>query len=185
MAGTIPVGEVIRKLRENQHLSIRTLAGKCGFSPSFISQIEHGQASPSINSLEHIASALEVTLGDFFRTGEAPSPAVIRATGRPALESQWSRASIESLGRIGSGSRLEPVMIALGPGGSSGKRAFARPVEQFVFIVEGEVILTLDKDEQTLASGDAVTIPPGVTHHWKNSAMQKAQILIVSASLPM
>ena len=32
-----------------------------GFSPSFISQVENGQASPSINSLQHICTALRVT----------------------------------------------------------------------------------------------------------------------------
>jgi XRE family transcriptional regulator, regulator of sulfur utilization len=34
------------------------LASKCGFSPSFISQVELGQASPSIASLDRIALAL-------------------------------------------------------------------------------------------------------------------------------
>jgi len=40
----IPLGKVIRHLRRQRHLSVRGLADKCGFSASFISQVELGQA---------------------------------------------------------------------------------------------------------------------------------------------
>ena len=53
------VGEAIRRLREGQRLSVRTLASKSGFSASFISQVELGQASPSLASLDRIASGSE------------------------------------------------------------------------------------------------------------------------------
>ena len=78
------VGKVIRRLRDRTGLSVRGLASKSGFSPSFISQVELGQASPSIASLEKIASALDVTLGEFFEKG-IPDPPLdrksIRKTG--------------------------------------------------------------------------------------------------------
>ncbi|MGH7254933.1 MAG: helix-turn-helix domain-containing protein [Nitrospirales bacterium] len=182
MAGTVNVGEVIRRFREDQKLSVRTLASKCGFSPSFISQVENGQASPSINSLERIALALGITLGDFFQAREAPPPSVIRAGSRPTFQSQWSRARIEALGPVGRGEKLEPVMITLSLGGSSGKRPFARPTEQFAMVFDGKVVLTLDQEEHTLRRGDAVTIPSGVPHRWENPWPRAAKILIVSVN---
>ena len=51
------VGDIVRRLRKSRHLSVRTLADKCGFSPSFISQVELRQASPSIASTERMSSA--------------------------------------------------------------------------------------------------------------------------------
>jgi transcriptional regulator with XRE-family HTH domain len=56
------IGEVLRQLRERQGLSLRTLAGRAGFSASFLSQLENGQVSPSIASLDRIAAELGVTL---------------------------------------------------------------------------------------------------------------------------
>jgi ribosome-binding protein aMBF1 (putative translation factor) len=44
------VGEYVRRLRTGRSLSVRELAARTGFSPSFISQVENGQASPSISS---------------------------------------------------------------------------------------------------------------------------------------
>jgi transcriptional regulator with XRE-family HTH domain len=57
------VGECIRQLRLSIGMLARALAAKTGFSPSLISQVEHGQVMPSIGSLEHIAMALGGTLG--------------------------------------------------------------------------------------------------------------------------
>ena len=67
------LGERIRQLRTGRGLSVRTLAATTGFSPSFISQVEHGQVSPSIASLERIATALGVTLGGLFHA-VSPGP---------------------------------------------------------------------------------------------------------------
>jgi XRE family transcriptional regulator, regulator of sulfur utilization len=55
------------------------------FSPSFISQVELGQASPSIASLDRIASGLGVSLGQFFLASESMVPAVVQASHRPML----------------------------------------------------------------------------------------------------
>jgi len=165
------VGELLRDLRERRRLSVRTLAAKAGFSPSFISQVENGLASPSIASLEKIAAALDVTLAEFFKSGESRSSAVVRAEQRPR---------IESLGADG-GSRLEPVLITLRASGSSGKRTHTLPREQFAFVISGEVTLLLDGTEQVLTRGDAVTIAPSSPFRWVNSSGSPAQLLVVSS----
>ncbi|MBI2953312.1 MAG: PAS domain-containing protein [Chloroflexi bacterium] len=58
------VGETIRRFRMGRGLSVRALAAETGFSPSFISQVELGQAAPSIASLARIAAALGIAPGD-------------------------------------------------------------------------------------------------------------------------
>ena len=65
------VGDHLRDVRTRQGFSVRALAARAGCSPSFISQVEHGQASPSISSLERLVQALGMTLGDFFPRGRA------------------------------------------------------------------------------------------------------------------
>jgi len=61
------VGKAVRELRVRQHLSLRNLAGQTGFSPSFLSQIENAQSSPSLASIEKITAALGVSLSEFFQ----------------------------------------------------------------------------------------------------------------------
>src|SRR5215218_10904408 len=89
------VGDHLRDVRTRQGLSVRALAARAGCSPSFISQVEHGQASPSISSLERLVQALGMTLGDFFRVS-APL-VVMRSHERVALTDLLSGARIEAL----------------------------------------------------------------------------------------
>jgi len=177
------LGEMIRELREARRLSVRTLAATAGFSPSFISQVENGQASPSISSLERIASSLGVSLVEFFQAAESRSSAVVRAGERPRLESGWSKAEIESLGGDRR-SRLEPVVITLRPGGSSGKRAHPQSREQFLYVIAGEVAVILDREELRLGRGDAVTVSVRRPFRVLNDSARPAQILIVASRLP-
>jgi transcriptional regulator with XRE-family HTH domain len=176
------VGELVRELRERRRLSVRTLAAEAGFSPSFISQVENGQASPSIASLERIAAALGVTLVEFFQASEARTSTVVRGAKRPRLESGWSKAKIEALGV--EHSKLEPVMITLAPGGSSGKRAHANSREEFALVSLGTVTLFLDGDEQVLERGDSVTISPQRPRRWVNHTSEAAEVLVVAVRFP-
>ena len=175
------VGDRIRQLRTGRGLSVRTLAATAGFSPSFISQVEHGQVSPSIASLERIAAALGITLGGFF-TEAAPNPVVVvRAADRQELVSSWSRATIEALGPVDGKRMLESIMITLVSGGRSGTYLHAALGEQFAFVCDGDVTLTLPESTHTLLQGDAVRIAAGTPYQWENTGSSTARVLIISA----
>src|SRR5688500_4030546 len=130
--------------------------------------------------MERIASALGVTLGEFFQSVGAVPDRVTRADARPTLQSGWSRARIEALGAASDGTRLETVLVTLEPGGSSGSKAHASPREEFALIMEGTIELTLADAEQTLVAGDAVTIPTGTMRRWNNTGERQVRLLIVS-----
>lgn len=173
------LGAAIRRLREQRRLSVRTLARKCGFSPSFISQVELNQASPSLNSLEQIAGGLGATVGQFFQAATSTGPIVVRSSERLVLQSEWSRSQIESLGHPGIDARLESLLITIRPGGRSGGHMHSRETELFAVVFAGEVRLLLGETEQLLRRGDAVTIPPGTPHRWDNKGTKPAQLIKV------
>src|SRR3954453_7960144 len=96
MAGRLPamarsdpysLGELIRRQRELNELSLRQLARIVGISNPYLSQIERGLREPSDSVLEGIARSLELPVDDLYeRAGAAADggaddeePAVIRA----------------------------------------------------------------------------------------------------------
>jgi quercetin dioxygenase-like cupin family protein len=176
------VGEHVRRLRVQSGMSVRALAKETGFSPSFMSQVENGQVSPSISSMEKIAAAVGVTLGDFFSgvTG-GEGGLVVRVADRQALTSAWSNAEIEALSVPGPVARLEAILITLRPGGRSGKHPYAHPREEFAFVLQGELILTLGPEEHRLRRGDAAKILPGELRLWRNEARTPARVLIIAS----
>ncbi len=173
------LGAAIRRLREHRRLSVRTLARKCGFSPSFISQVELNQASPSLTSLEQIAQGLGITVGQFYQVATSTGPIVVRSSARPVFQSEWSRSQIESLGHPGLDSRLEALLITIRPGGRSGGHMHSRETELFAVVFAGAVRLQLGETTQLLRRGDAVTIPPGTPHRWENKTTKSVQLIKV------
>lgn len=180
-ARQIQVGERIRQFRRGRRLSVRGLASQAGFSPGFISQVEHGQVSPSIASLERIAAVLGITLGRFFTEPPPRAAVVVRASDHQELTSLWSRAKIEALGPAGDTRIMEPIMLTLDPGGRSGTRPHAPLGEQFAFVCAGAVTLTLAEEVYVLHQGDTVSIAPEAIYQWENTSADPARILIVSA----
>ena len=177
------IGEHIRQLRLKSQVSVRAFAAQTGFSASFISQLENGQVTPSLGSLQKIAETLKVTLGEFFAAtaGEAEEDLIVHAGERHRLDSTWTDAHIEALGAMARNRRLEPVVVIFGPGGKSGKHPHAPAGEEFAFIVKGRITLTLGDEENELAAGDAVSLPAHAPRLWENRTQQVTEILIVSA----
>jgi transcriptional regulator with XRE-family HTH domain len=174
------LGEVLRRLRESRQLSVRTLAARAGFSPSFISQVETGQTSPSLASLERIATCLGVGLRELFAETEGAGAVVVRSADRPAVTSEWSRARMESLTTPGEDPRLEAIMVEVRSGGASAKRPHPAPALRFAMVWEGAVVLSLGDEEHRLRRGDAVTIPAGALHRWENRENRDARIVVVT-----
>jgi transcriptional regulator with XRE-family HTH domain len=172
----------LRTLREARQISLRALAEQTGFSASFLSQIEHGQASPSIGSMERIATALGVTLAQFFHHAEGAQGVVVRRDHRDRMNLEWSHAELESAGSLNGKSQLSGVLVKLKVGGLSGKHPTPSPNDELVFVYQGEVALTLGETDYVLSSGDSAAIPAGLNRRWRNDTDQPVQFLIVSAN---
>jgi transcriptional regulator with XRE-family HTH domain len=56
------LGEVIRDLRQEAGLSQVVFGEKCGFYQTYLSRIENGSANPTINAIEVIADALDISI---------------------------------------------------------------------------------------------------------------------------
>lgn len=188
MTGTLKqefVGQQVKKLRRRAGITLRGLAAQSGFSPSFISQLENGQVSPSINSMERLARILGVGLAEFFAGASGADGAqLVRAVDRTQAQSLWSQARIEILAAAGPRHDLNPLLITLDPGGRSGKHPTAPGREEFMFVLEGELIVTVGPDELMVRRGDALIVRPREVRRYENPGPAPARILVVSAALP-
>ena len=173
------IGRHVRQLRARAGLSARALGSRTGFSASFISQMENGLVSPSIGSMQKIAAALGVTLGEFFTAaGEGATGTIVRARDRTGFESNWSSAQVQLLG---ASRRLEAVLITLDPGGRSGKHpASGHDHEEFAFVLKGPLVLTLGPDRHVLRTGDSVIFLPGELRLWENPGRASARLMLVA-----
>src|ERR687897_676118 len=80
------VGSRVHSLRESMDLSLRELALRSGVSAPMLSQVERGEASPTLAVAAKIAAGLELTLSQLLRLDEGEHVAVSRAGKRRRYE---------------------------------------------------------------------------------------------------
>ena len=78
------IGDRLRALREQKHLSQGHIEKRTGLLRCYVSRVENGHTVPSVSTLEKWARALDVPLYQIFYEGENPPapPQPIKANGR-------------------------------------------------------------------------------------------------------
>ena len=68
------IGTRLRKLREDKDFSQGDIEKRTGLLRCYISRVENGHTVPSLETLERLASALEIPLYQMFYEGDEPPP---------------------------------------------------------------------------------------------------------------
>ena len=76
-AALTAIGLRIKEIRLARGMTLQTLSEASGLSPSMISLVERGRASPSIGSLVVIASSLGVMMSELVRAEPTPEEKLV------------------------------------------------------------------------------------------------------------
>lgn len=181
---SLRLGAKLRDLRMQRGISVRTFAAQVGFSPSFISQLEADVVSPSINSLEKIAGALGVTLGQLFSSleGNVTPRIVVRHDDRASYTSTWSNSTVAMLTDPAPERNMSAMEIIIAPGGMSSRKPEARHHDTIALLRAGTLVLVLDTGEELFAPGDTAYFTAGTAFAWVNRSTTDATLLLVGVT---
>ena len=174
----LELGQRIRDLRREKAVTLRETAEAAGVSESFLSQVERGQANPSVASLRRIAEALHEPVAAFF-VGAETGGAVVRAGERRRM-AHPRRAYEDYLLTPPTARKLQIIQSVIAPGMGSGEEAYTHPGdEECVVILSGTLDVTVGGETQVLDRGDSLLIDPRQEHSFFNSAAEPAVVLWV------
>ena len=175
------VGLKLKAARRQKQFSLRALATQVGFSASFLSQVELGQVSPSLGSLDRIAQALGMHLSDLLSEQAAANGPLLHRRRQASLHSEWSHATIESLLPANVQSKIGVVLVALEPGGQSGKWSSPSIAgKELAFCVRGKATVTIADEQYHLGGGDSIFYDTTQTSRWENASKRRTEILLIS-----
>lgn len=174
------IGERIKKSRNEKSLSLRELATMVDLSASFLSQIEQGKASPSIENLKKIANSLDVRVSYLIEDEEVKKNSdLMRKADRKFVESIDSNTTLSLLTSSNIEKSMEPILYEIGPGGESGRSFYTHFGEEFIFILEGSLDIYLDEVVHTLYEGDSFYFKSTQKHRFKNNTDKKTRAIWV------
>ena len=175
------VGGDLRALRKARGQTLAELALACGRSVGWLSQVERGISSPTIDDLRVLADRLEAPLSLFFGDPDAPAEErgyVVRWNAGRSLGAPEGGLT-EMLLSPDLGGAFEIVRSVFDPGAEL-TEAQQRPTEEAGYLVSGRLDLWVGARFFELRAGDAFRFR-GEPYRWRNPGDKPAVAIWVIA----
>jgi transcriptional regulator with XRE-family HTH domain len=172
------LGERIKRKRENLNMHLSDLSKKVGISSSALSQIENAKAFPTIVTLKKIAESLFTTVGELIGENETLTKnPLIKAGDLKFVKVNTSGTSLFLLSHHDYGKQMEPYMIKFIENSDSSEIMSEHPGQEFIYILEGKLLMTLENTQYILEKGDNFYFNSNIMHQMKNIGNTSACIL--------
>lgn len=169
------IGRRLRQLRVSKGASLARVAQAVGISVGFLSAIERSQMSASVGTLRKLARYYRQNILDFYDTAHASSRQV-RPEARKILEAgPGVRMELLAWGNA----VMEPHLFRIAPGAGSGE-SYTHIGEEFIFVLKGELQISLRGEEYRLKPGDSFYFESTVPHQWTNPGRSQTLVLWVN-----
>jgi transcriptional regulator with XRE-family HTH domain len=158
------IGAQLKAARLAARKSMAEVAEQSGLTKGFVSKLERDLANVSVASLIRLCAALGVSVGSLFQASKGE---VIRRDAYPAINFGGTGVR-EYLLTPSAEKRMQAILSDIEPGGGSGDEPYALPSDvEFVFVLAGQLQLTVAGEQVTLEQGDAFTFPSSTRHTFR------------------
>ncbi|MFC3616588.1 helix-turn-helix domain-containing protein [Lutimaribacter marinistellae] len=181
------LGAELREMRKARDLTLKQLSKIAGISLSHISAIERGAANPSIDVLNTLAQALDVTPSWFFarRNGKGPleQAFVVRRQNRRDLnvlydEDAGALGYQDSLLSSSIGGQFYMGLAVYAPHSETpNDRMQTHEGETHGIVLEGELEMRIGDETVILKPGDSYSFDARIPHHARNRSDKTCKLI--------
>ena len=173
------IGSRLREVRVKNGMSQKELAGRVNLTPSFISQLENNQISPSLSSFLQICAALGVNPAHFI-VNSMPEPLAFFFKRERVLSSPAPLDEGTKVCPIVNGEKISARIIILSPEMSLPRHLLSDRAPEFVYLMHGDISVSLKGRKERLHAGDSVYLKNTFPSQWKNEGGDDAELLVIS-----
>jgi quercetin dioxygenase-like cupin family protein/DNA-binding XRE family transcriptional regulator len=180
--GVTGIGDRIQALRKEKGFSIEALANMTGFTTELLSKIEAKEIMPQLGTVMKLSKALEAAVGGLI-SGEGDKPCAITRMGEQKTISRSTTQGgqqqlyiYKGLAAEVKGRHMEPLLVKLIE--SHQKETSQHDGEEFIYVLQGTVVLELGSERHELSPGDSVYYA-SATPHWLTAKSDTATVLAV------
>ena len=172
---TISFGQRIKKLREDQKMSVVDLAEKTGQPPEFIEQVEADSLTPPVSFLLQLSQALQIDPSNFLTEQEKIQ---IDGKRQESFIKRTQNYSYRTLTPGAADKHLRAFMVTIEPKEMHKMVEYKHPGEEFIFVYKGELELTLGSKVFHLKQGENVHFDSETKHKLRNLSDEKCELLV-------
>jgi transcriptional regulator with XRE-family HTH domain len=176
------IGPHMLQFRKRRKLTLDGLAKLSGVSRSRLSQIERGQANPTVAIVWALAEALKVDISELIGVQKARKGTRIDIASRsftPEIKTDDGLCVLRILSpaeRVGS---LEWYELLFSPGAALVSAPHTRGTQEHLTLLDGELVVVAGEESNVIKAGATARYPADMDHTIRNDSKHKARALLV------
>ena len=179
------IGAKLRALRLKKKMGLVELGKHSGLSPALLSKIERGKLVPTLPTLMRVALVFSVGLEHFFtETQRQPTLALVRKSERQRFPERLGEKRpayhFESLDYPAVERSMNAYYVEFDLAGRPSHR-HQHPGAELLFVIEGQVTVTVGDAAHVLAPGDSMYFDASVPHDYRASGRKTCRAIVVTA----
>lgn len=173
------VGKKLKEIRLKSDMTIQELAAKSKVSSNMISRVERGLTIPSVEILMKLASVFDKSINYFVEEVSTTHEIVFSSQGHrdTTVYDDEDNMHTESFTSGLRDPQFMSFLCTVPKGGSSGQKHMHHPGDELIFLIEGQLKMTIAGEEYLLNTGDSLSFKSHLPHRWDNVGNGDARII--------
>jgi quercetin dioxygenase-like cupin family protein len=168
-------GRRIKKMREDQRMSVVDLAEKTGQPPEFIEQVESDSLTPPVSFLLQLSQALQIDPSSFLTDQEKIQ---IDGKRQEGYAKRTQNYSYRTLTPGAADKHLRAFMVTIEPREYHKMVEYKHPGEEFIFVFKGELEVTLGSKVFHLKQGETIHFESETKHKLRNLSEDQCELIV-------
>jgi quercetin dioxygenase-like cupin family protein len=166
------LGERIRAMREERKMELEKLARDTGLETEFLESVEAGKTAPPVGALIRIARVLAIDSSALLRDAD-------KKERRKSYRKRTKAYSYETLTPGAQDNHLWAYLVTLEPKKVHENVEYKHEGEEFVYVLEGRVEVTVGERVNVLKKGGSLHFNSAVSHRLRNLSTKKSKLIVV------
>jgi electron transfer flavoprotein alpha subunit len=171
----VSFGQKIKRMREDQKMSVVDLAEKTGQPPEFIEQVESDSLTPPVSFLLQLSQALQIDPSNFLTDQEKIQ---IDGKRQEGFAKRTQNYSYRTLTPGAADKHLRAFMVVIEPRESHKMVEYKHPGEEFIIVNKGALELTLGGKVFSLKQGETMHFDSETKHKLRNLSDEPCELIV-------
>ncbi len=168
-------GQRLKKMREDQKMSVSELAEKTSQTPEFIEDVESDRITPPVSFLLQLGQALKIDPSNFLTDQEKTQ---IEGKRQEGFIKRTQNYSYRTLTPGAVNKHLRAFMVTIEPRQYHKMVEYKHPGEEFIFVFKGELEITIGGKTFHLKEGETIHFDSDIIHKLRNPSDEKCELIV-------
>jgi transcriptional regulator with XRE-family HTH domain len=171
--------ESLKKLRQENNMSMQELADKAGISKSMVCKVERDEVQPTLDVAARLSNAFGKPLSEMLHTPQT-TQVVFLPKKEQAVWEDASHIKRRNISPIFEGLKIEWLHVELPPHTTVSKvTACTRGVEKYMLMIKGSLEMKINNEFFSLKKGDSLYFNALLPHEISNPSKDPVEYYLV------